>query len=479
MMSTPWLDIWLQTSLGLDHTPGPDELRAVQMQLVRRTLAHAASQSPFYRERLTGIAAEALRSMADLARLPRTIPDDLRERPDAFLAVSQDEIARVISVPSSGTSGPGKRVFYTPGDLERITRFFGYGMRNLLEHGETALVLLPGERPDSVGALLSKALETFGAQAVALGPEQAFSGPLGRPDRALEILRNQDIRCIVGAPAHLNVLAAHWAAQGGCRKRLRSVLLCWDSVPSSLARNVEQAFGCRALQHWGMVETGLGGAVSCGRSSGLHLREADILVEIADPDSGAQLPDGEWGEILVTTLSRRAMPLIRYATGDRGRILPETCACGSPLRRLDARVRRLQGDLPLPGGKHLGAIQLGERLYALPGLLDFRARLEPAPSHDPENLKNVENPENVENMDTANTAPETLLVEINHLTPEDVAQGADLCDAARNALASLAVQTGSDAPLLRIEVRDAERCGPALPGLEKRILLRRQDPGGR
>jgi phenylacetate-coenzyme A ligase PaaK-like adenylate-forming protein len=266
----------------------------------------------------------------------------------------------------------------------------------------------------------------------------------------MHALLEKDVRCIVGTPAHLNTLAAHWAARGGKRDTLRSALLCWDAVPASVVRNVEHAFGCRAFQHWGMVETGLGGAVDCGQGQGLHLREADIFVEIADPDSDAALADGEWGEITVTTLSRRAMPLIRYRTGDRGCILPGRCPCGSPLRRLDPRIRRLRDKLSLPGGAGLNAALLGERLYAVPGLTDFQARLECDTEH------------------SADDTPDRLVVEISGTAQGHAAQA--MTQAAEDALAALPALATATAHGLRIEIRATGRSGPLSTGLEKRAL---------
>ncbi|MGE4293899.1 MAG: DVU_1553 family AMP-dependent CoA ligase [Desulfovibrio sp.] len=450
-----WLDLWLRENLGLDHTPRPEELRGLQMDRLRRTLVHAAANSPFYRERLRHIQPEGIRQPDDLARLPRTRSQDLRTRPEAFLAVSQDEVARVVSVPSSGTSGPGKRVFYAPGDLERIIRFFGLGMRNLLRSGESALILLPGERPGSVGLLMSEALASFGARAVIPeAREYNWNNPQDGPDAILTRIQREQVRCIVGTPAHLHVLAAHWAAKRLPRDQIRTILLCWDAVPEQLARNVEFSLGCRVFQHWGMVETGLGGAVSCGHAQGMHLREAEIFVEITDPDSGTPLPDGQWGEIVVTTLNRRAMPLIRYRTGDRGRILPEPCACASPLRRLDTRVRRLHDALHLPGAVRISMAELAEALYAVPELVDFHARLVNA------------SPEQTGEGITA----DVLFVEISTLAPENKARCVAVLHAATQAVGSLPALARALEQGLRLEVRTTGHHGPARPGLGKRVL---------
>ncbi|MEF2144767.1 MAG: AMP-binding protein [Desulfovibrionaceae bacterium] len=365
-MSEAWPHLWLNRRLRLppEARPGPEELRAYQLDLLRMTLANVSQSSPFYRGRIGSVLSKhgLPEALADLAALPRTTADDLRRDPHAFLCVSQDEVARAVSLQSSGTTGPGKRVFFTAGDLERTVDFFAHGMLGLMGCGETALILLPGDRPDSVGRLLAQALDRFGGKGLIHGPLGRDSGD---PATALETILEQDVSCLVGCPAHLNTLATHWRERGLGPGRVRSILACWDVLPGSLLRNLRGIFGCRCLTHWGMIETCLGGGVECREDSGAHLREPDIYVEIADPDTGRTLPDGEWGEILVTTLSRRAMPLIRYRTGDLGRILPGVCVCNSPLRRLDRVPGRLDENQLLA--------EMGETLYALPGLADFRA----------------------------------------------------------------------------------------------------------
>ncbi len=360
------LDDWLRSCLDL-WSVDARALRQWQMAELRRTLAHAQASGPLYRSLLGPYDPAALRSLGDLGRLPRITADDLRRHPEALLCVSQDEVARAVTLQSSGTTGPGKRIFFSAGDLERTIDFFHHGMRLMMEPEQTALVLLPGDRPDSVGKLLAEAVKRLGGRGL-------VKGPLDDPEATLDIIRSERVSCLVGSPAHLNVLAALWRSQGlgPGDSPVRAALLCWDAVPDAVVRNLAAAFGCRSHRHWGMVETGLGGAVECTPGSGLHLREADLLVEIADPDSGRSLPAGEWGEITVTTLRRRAMPLVRYRTGDLGRIRPGACPCGSPLRLLDPDIRRL-------GGAHqeVDLTLLNETLYSLTGLADFTASVEP------------------------------------------------------------------------------------------------------
>jgi phenylacetate-coenzyme A ligase PaaK-like adenylate-forming protein len=122
-----------------------------------------------------------------------------------------------------------------------------------------------------------------------------------------------------------------------------------------------------------MTEMGLGGAVDCRARSGGHIREADLYVEIVDPDTGRPLPDGEQGELVFTTLTRTGMPLIRYRSGDLSRFIPEPCPCGTVLRRLAWVKGRRAGQVHLKGTGLVSMGDLDEALFPLPGLLNFQA----------------------------------------------------------------------------------------------------------
>jgi phenylacetate-coenzyme A ligase PaaK-like adenylate-forming protein len=361
------LDCWLAGRMGRGTVPTRPELRGWQLARLRELVDHARHGSPFYDSHLAGVRGADLDSLEDFSRLPTITPEHLRANPDALLSVSRDEIERVVTLSSSGTTGEPKRIFHTADDLEATVDFFGWGMANMVEPGGTALVLLPGARPGGVGRLLDEALSRHGSRAVALG-ELTDAG--AAVDRCLA----EAASCVVGSPAHVNLLAHAWAARGLPKGVIRSALLCWDVIPDAVRVSVAERLGCRVFRHWGMIETGLGGAVECAPGSGMHLRETDVYVEIVDMRTGALLPDGEFGDMVVTTPLKLGMPLIRYRTGDVGRILAGECSCGSPLRRLDPLVRRRNDGVPLPSGL-LVLRELNEILYGLPGVADFAARL--------------------------------------------------------------------------------------------------------
>ncbi len=129
---------------------------------------------------------------------------------------------------------------------------------------------------------------------------------------------------LVGLPGQVLALVRHPAAIMLPPGRIRSVLLSADYVPDAVVREIGRVWGCPVFNHYGMTEMGLGGGVDCRALTGYHLREADLYFEIVDPVDGRPLPEGESGEVVFTTLTRRGMPLIRYRTGRPGRFSPGT-----------------------------------------------------------------------------------------------------------------------------------------------------------
>ena len=235
-------------------------------------------------------------------------------------------------------------------------------MSTLIGPGERVLILLPGERPGSVGDLLAAGLQRLGASGVVYGLVQNYS-------HALEVMVKDSIDALVGIPAQVLALARH----SGGRAAPRSVLLSTDHVPDAIRRELERIWGCEVYTHYGMTEMGFGGGVECQAKHGYHMREADLYVEIINPTTGARLEDGKTGEVVFTTLTRRGMPLIRYRTGDLSRFLLEPCPCGTVLKTMECLKRRLEDRVELAPGRMLTIADLDEVLFRIRDLVDFSA----------------------------------------------------------------------------------------------------------
>ena len=345
-----------------------ERIRQYQQERLAATLQWAAEKSPFYRRLLVGESAIGMETMNDWTALPFTTADNLRQQGPEFLCLSQSEICRVVTLDTSGTDGRPKRLYFTADEQESTVDFFAVGMSTLVDQGDRVLILLPGERPGSVGELLERALKKLGAVPIPHGPVQNLA-------KTLSLLRVNAVNALVGIPTQVLALA-RYSLMGAEPVRLKSVLLSTDHAAEALVQAIEKSWQCRVFDHYGMAEMGLGGGVDCEAHAGYHLRDADLYFEVVDTVTGAPAQDGAEGEVVFTTLTRRGMPLIRYRTGDIARFLPEPCRCGSRFRRLDYIRRRVDGPAQLELDCILTMEELNELLFAVPGVIDFSATVD-------------------------------------------------------------------------------------------------------
>ncbi|MEA4907498.1 MAG: AMP-binding protein [Anaerolineaceae bacterium] len=363
------LDPWIRQKIACPDALRRDRIESYQLQKVQETLALVRSKSRFYQNHLK-YSPPTLSGLDGLAHLPFTTAEDLREHGGQFLCVSQDEIERVVTLDTSGTSGPPKRIYFTQADQELTIDFFQVGMSTFTAPGDKVLILLPCERAGSVGDLLATALGRMGAQPVKHGVVK---------DARLTAawMRAQKVDGVVGVPVQVLTLARLCPDLA-----LKSVLLSTDHVPDAVVQTIQQTWGCQVYNHYGMTEMGLGGGVDCGERHGYHLREADLYFEIVHPVTGAPVTPGETGEVVFTTLTRRGMPLVRYRTGDLSRFIPGKCPCGTGLKTL-AHVRtRRGGTVTLGEYGSVSMAGLDEALFSLAGICDYQASLLHTPGQE-------------------------------------------------------------------------------------------------
>ncbi len=364
MKITP-LEGWISRHIGTNGAGlSRERIEACQLAKLRETIGWAKARCPFYREHLAGLGQEDLTGLEALTRFPFTTAEDIRRQPFRFLCVSQSEVSRVVTLQTSGTTGEPKRVFFTIDDQEQTIDFFHHGMSTLAGPGDRVLILLPGTLPGSVGDLLVKGLERLGAVGVPHGPVREAS-------QTLEVMEKERIETLVGIPTQVLGLAR----SSGGRAAPGSVLLSADHVPDAVSEELRRIWGCEVFTHYGMTEMGFGGGVECEARNGYHLREADLYIEIVDPETGRSVSEGDPGEVVFTTLTRRGMPLIRYRTGDLSRFVPGPCPCGTVLKTLGQVKNRLRSIRPIAQGGRLSMTDLDEAIFPVEGVLDFNAFL--------------------------------------------------------------------------------------------------------
>ncbi len=336
-------------------------LEQLQARRLRQTVARAI-RSPWYGEAYArhGIAPDSIRSVHDLRALPFTAKDDLRAHfPYGLLCVPRRETVRLHS--SSGTTGTPTVVFHNRHDLDAWANLvarsmFAAGVRdtdvfqNICGYG-----LFTGGLGFQYGA------ERLGALTIPAGS--------GNSRRQIKLMQDYGTTVIHTIPSYLVRLRAVFDELGLDPRRdtrLRLLLIGAEPHTEAVRRRVQDMFGVKAYNSYGLSEmNGPGVAFECEAQSGLHLWEDAFIPEIVDPETLEPVAPGEYGELVLTTLDREAMPIIRYRTRDLTRFIPGPCPCGRTHRRID-RITGRSDDMFIVKGVNVFPMQIEGVLMRIP-----------------------------------------------------------------------------------------------------------------
>lgn len=352
-------DLWTARRLGVGLGELSQELlERFQTAAFRETVRYAMERSRFYAARLEGLDPESIRTMADIEALPFTLESELSGAERLFQCVSPSRVRRTVTVPTSGTGGRRKRLAFSDADMESALDFIRVGFSTMCRPGDRLLVMMSGGSEGSIGDTVLRAMADMGVTAELHGPVTDIADAYGH-------IRELRPGVIVGIPCQAAALARYGQRFGSPeRGYIHSVLLSADDVPDSVCGRLRALWGCDVFRHYGMTELCIAGGVECEGRSGYHLRGCDVLFEIVDRDAEG------FGEIVVSTLGREAMPLIRYRTGDIGRFTDAPCPCGSPLRRIE-RIRGRRDGGALSDGRELYPADIAQAVFARPEPVDL------------------------------------------------------------------------------------------------------------
>jgi phenylacetate-CoA ligase len=312
----------------------PDALAALQLERLRRTLARIAAHNPAYHALLGRPAAGALRDLDDLTRLPFLTKERLRDGyPYGMACAGPDPVLRIHM--SSGTTGAPIVNPCTEADVQQWREVMArcYAAAGVTAEDVISITASFGLFTGGFG--FHYGAEALGARVVPIGA--------GRTLLQLQLIRDLGVTVVCGIatyPLRMLEVARQEGFDWGAT-RLRVALLGSEMWTDELRTRIEAAMGVRAHDLIGMTETGGPGmGIDCAARAGIHVWDDHYLVEIVDPASGAVQPDGTLGELVVTTLTRQGLPLVRYRTHDLTRVRSRArCACG----RTGIRLDRLQG----------------------------------------------------------------------------------------------------------------------------------------
>ena len=378
------------------ETMTQEQLKALQLERLQKTVRHCMN-SPFYQKKFKelGITPDDIQSVEDVSKLPFTTKEDLRENyPFGLSCVPMKECIRLHS--SSGTTGNPTVVLHTQRDI------------NEWANAVARCLWMVGSRPEDVfqnsagyGMFTAGLGFQYGAELVGMLTVPAAAG---NTTRQIKFIQDFGTTVLHAIPSYASRIYQVMQDENvDPRKDTKLRVLCIGAEPHSeeQRKRIEDQLGVKAYNSYGISEMmGPGVAFECPEQNGLHIWEDYFIVEIIDPVTLKPVPDGELGELVLTTINREAMPLLRYRTRDLTRILPGTCTCGRNHRRI-ARLQGRSDDMIILKGVNIFPIQIEKILLKFKELsTDYLITLETK-----------------ENNDTM-----TIDVELNSLFTDDYAQ---------------------------------------------------------
>lgn len=339
---------------------------------LRRTLHYAYEKSSFYRKQFetSGLRPEEIEGFEQLSSFPLTGQDLLSRVPDRFLCTSQSDVARPCSFVTSGTSGPPKKVYWSHWDIGKITDFMAAGISTVATPADTVQILLPYGGPDSQADLLRQGVEKMGGRPVVSGMEPSAQSQM-------ETIGRYGSTVLFGYASHIIRISKELQRDHDLSTLgIRVLFLAGEYLPAARRAELESTWNCSVRTHYGLTEMGLGVAVECDDGDGFHFNEADLLLEIIRPETGERVLPGEEGELVFTTLTRQAMPLIRYRTRDISRFVSAPCRCGAAsLKKIGAVKKRMDAIVKLANGAEIYPTLFDDRLFAFREVIDYGTKL--------------------------------------------------------------------------------------------------------
>ncbi|MBE6471115.1 MAG: phenylacetate--CoA ligase [Coriobacteriaceae bacterium] len=343
-----------------------EEIEKLQLDRVKNLVHYVYERIPLYKERFdeAGVSPDDLQTLDDLRKFPFTVKQDLRDSyPFGMFAVPIDEVARIHC--SSGTTGTASVVGYTEHDLDEWGDCFARFVR-AADCGPGSVMQVAYGYGLFTGGL--GAHEGGQHAGCAMVPTST-----GNTKRQVRLLRDFKVEVLACTPSYALVIADTAKAMGIDKSELhlKAAILGAEPCSEGMRKEIEQKLDCQVYDIYGLSEVmGPGVSCECGEQHGLHVNEDKFIIEIVDPETFEPLPDGQWGEVVFTTLTKECSPLVRYRTRDISRIIPGTCPCGRTGRRMD-RIAGRTDDMLIIRGVNVFPVQFAQVISEFPEVTSY------------------------------------------------------------------------------------------------------------
>lgn len=318
------------------------QITELQLNLIKENLKVLTSKDCFYKEKFKGLDLSAIKTQEDFETLPFTWKGDLREAyPLGLQAVPEEEIVRIHS--SSGTTGVPVIIPYTQKDVDDWAKMFArcYELAGIT--ASDRIHITPGYGLWTAGIGFQLGAEYLGAMTIPMGP--------GNTDKQLRMMKDMKSTVLCATSSYALLMAEEIAKRGITEEIcLRKGVIGSERWGEKMRKRIASELGVQLYDIYGLTEIyGPGIAMSCDEESGMHYWDDYLYFEIVDPKTGKPVPDGESGELVITTLRKQGAPLIRYRTHDITRFVPGDCPCGSKFPRIDTLIGRTDDMVKVKG----------------------------------------------------------------------------------------------------------------------------------
>ncbi|MBP3761276.1 MAG: phenylacetate--CoA ligase [Ruminococcus sp.] len=314
-----------------------------QINLVNDRIKALISAGSFYGKKLKDAGITEIHSAEDFLKLPFSEKKDLREAyPLGLMTAPEEEIVRIHS--SSGTTGTPVIIPYTQKDVDDWATMFARCYETAGITNKDRIQITPGYGLWTAGIGFQAGAEKLGAMVIPMGP--------GNTDKQLQMMQDMESTVICATSSYALLLAEEIQKRGISKEKikLKKGVIGSERWSDKMRERIATELGIELYDIYGLTEIyGPGIGINCEYNSGMHYWDDFIYIEIIDPVTGENLPDGETGEIVITTLVKEGAPLIRYRTHDLSRIIPEKCKCGRCFPKIDVIMGRTDDMMKIKG----------------------------------------------------------------------------------------------------------------------------------
>jgi phenylacetate-CoA ligase len=342
------------------------EFEEYQLFRVREQMRYAEANAPYYRNKFkdAGVRPEDICTYDDLTKIPLTEPIDLAEKSMLFYGISATKMLREFT--TSGTTGHMKSIGYSQNDLISKIDIVASALRNLgMTKKDTLHVMFPMVMAWDPSLMLVGACNILGYNSSVCAEVDV--------EKQLTTMRESGANYIIGIPSFIYRVTTLLSKETDLKKLgIKKIISSSEPLSESMRHLLQDAWGCKVIDVWGMTEFGLACAVECDEQNGLHTDEANMLMEIIDPETLQHVPAGEKGELVITALNAEGTVLIRYRTHDIAALIDPPCPCGCHFnKRLMKPSGRMDLQFKIGNGHKVYPVLFDEAVYISPDVIDY------------------------------------------------------------------------------------------------------------